>query len=173
MGAPEQGGLRGTADAAARDRAFVYPGAIHVAKAPAAMITIVGSCVAVCLRTPSGAHGGMVHFLMPHGPDRPTTRLGYANHAIPELIARVSEIAGVAGPLEASLAGGAKVRGAASGRRPHLGHDNVAAARQILAANGVELVSEAVGGCYGRRVVFEVPEGSLTVEELGAVADAE
>lgn len=163
----------GEVDGARGVRTFVYPGGIHVCAPPATLITIVGSCVAVCVRAPSGAAGGLVHFLMPRGPGHAPTRMGYANHAIPELLARVAELAVGEGPLEVQLAGGALVRGAAHGRRRRLGEENVAAARRLLAAYDVKLVSEAVGGCFGRRVAYDVGQGAMSVEELGATDDAE
>ena len=148
-------------------RTFVYPGGLHVVEAPASLVTIVGSCVAVCLRVPSGEVGGMVHFLMPFGPANPRTRMGYANHAVPALVEAVRALANDP-QVEAKLAGGAQVQGAAPGQRRRMGTENIDAARRTLASLDVKIVSEAVGGCYGRRVLYDVGRGDMRVQELGS-----
>lgn len=167
----EPGGRVAETGDPANERTFVYPGGLHVVRAPASMVTIVGSCVAVCVKAPCANVGGMVHFLMPEGPDHPATRMGYANHAVPALVEAVRALADDA-YVEAMLAGGAQVRGAAVGPRRKMGAENVDAARRALARLDVTIVSEVVGGSFGRRVLYDVGRGDMVVEELGS-GDAE
>jgi len=149
---------------------FVHPGGIHVARAPSVLTTVLGSCVAVCVRDSAGEAGGMVHYLLAHGDGEGQARWRYANLAIPELLRRVAESARAGGPLVAKLAGGASVLPRLSGGRRRLGDDNVEAARRLLAQAGVEIVAEVVGGDYGRKVTFRIDDGSLWVQNLGTDA---
>lgn len=128
--------------------------------------TVVGSCVAVCLRDKSGIAGGMSHFILPYGSVRSTTRMRYANFAVPELVDLVRKAAGASDDLEAKLVGGASVVSAFSDSRRHLGEGNVEAARQYLEDVGVEVKVEVVGGRVGRKVIYEVNDGSMWVSEL-------
>ncbi len=131
------------------------------------MTTVVGSCVSVCLRDPVGAAGGMSHYLLPQGTGSGATRLRYANHAIAELVERVSELAGAGSQLQAKIVGGASVLPSVSGRRRRFGLENVEAAHQLLARADIEVVAEVVGGHCGRRVIFDVTDGSMWVQDLG------
>lgn len=151
-----------------QDATYVPPGGLHVASAPAAMTTVLGSCVAVCLRDSLGQVGGMIHFVLPRGGRTRSSRLRYANHAIPELIEKVREAGAGEGELEAKIVGGASVLPNLSGKRQRYGFENVKVARRLLGDAGVRIVAEIVGGHVGRRTVFEVDDGTMWVQDLRA-----
>jgi len=151
-----------------QDATYVPPGGLRVAVAPAAMTTVLGSCVAVCVRDPIARVGGMIHFVLPRGGRTRSSRLRYANHAIPELIEEVRRAGAGTAQLEAKIVGGASVLPNASEKRKSYGMANVAEARLLLADAGVPVVAEVVGGHQGRRAVFDLGDGSVWVQELGA-----
>jgi chemotaxis protein CheD len=47
-----------------------------------------------------------------------------------------------------------------------MGERNVVASRQVLNAQGIPVVGEAVGGDYGRTIRLDVAEGSLEVRSV-------
>ena len=152
-----------------RSGIFIYPGDVYIGDASTALTTVVGSCVAVCLREPSGQVGGMAHFLLPYGAGSTTTRMRFANNAIPELIDLVRKETGAVGMLEAKIVGGASVVTSFRDSRERLGEDNLSAARQYLGDAGIDIAVEVAGGDMGRKVIYEVHDGSMWVNELMAV----
>ena len=44
---------------------FLLPGEMHYSKEPTRLLTLLGSCVAVCLHDRRTKAGGMNHFLLP------------------------------------------------------------------------------------------------------------
>lgn len=148
---------------------YVHPGGLHATTAPAAMTTILGSCVAVCLRDTLSKCGGMIHFVLPHGGVKGTSnRMRYANHAIPALIDQVKELGSYDVQLEAKIVGGASVLHNSTQKQQRFGLENVEVARALLADAGIPIVTEVVEGHLGRRVVFELADGTLWVQDLGA-----
>jgi len=152
---------------------FLHPGGLRVSPAPAVITTIVGSCVSVCLRDSLGRAGGMSHFLLPQGAEGKATGLRYANHAVPKLIEQVLKLVRAGGPLEAKIAGGASVLPHMGGARRRFGANNIEAARRLLAKAGIDLVAEAVGGYFARKVIFRVEDGAMWIQDLGVGAGGE
>ena len=50
-----------------RPTVYLHPGKSFACAEPTAVMTILGSCVAVCLWDSVAAAGGMCHFVLPHG----------------------------------------------------------------------------------------------------------
>jgi chemotaxis protein CheD len=155
-------------DGRPRSGSFVYPGEVYVGDTSSTLTTVVGACVAVCLRDVSGRVGGMAHFLLPYGAGSATTRMRFANNAIPELIDLVRKETEAEGTLEAKIVGGASVATSFPGSRQRLEESNLAAARQYLTEAGIDVAVEVVGGEVGRKVIYEVHDGSMWVNELRA-----
>ena len=144
---------------------YLHPGQLVASDAPILVSTVLGSCVAVCLWDQGLRLGGINHFLLPVGPHgESSTR--YADQAIPQLVARVRAMGSVNGSLVAKLFGGACVIAAFSRQREQLGARNVAAARELLARLGVQVVAEDVGGERGRKLLFSLVDGSVAVKVL-------
>lgn len=149
---------------------FVHPGQVCVSGAAGTLITILGSCVAVCLHDATARIGGMNHFLLPHASPqaRTETAARYAPTAITQLIHEVESRGGSLRRLTARIVGGASVLAAFGEHKDHLGQRNVAAARQSLAAHGIPVTGTDVGGTRGRKLVFVPLDGSVVVQLIGA-----
>ena len=91
-----------------RERRYLQPGQLVVSVMPAAITTILGSCVAVCLWEPHRGIGGMNHFMLPMAAGNGSAsspRFGPA--AMEQLLTQVRE-AGARPPLlRARIYGGA------------------------------------------------------------------
>lgn len=141
----------------------LYPCMIFWHPQEYAVTTILGSCVALCLRDPVTGEGGMNHYMLPlwNGEGLPTPK--YGNVAIENLIGRFRNRS--RGRLEAKLFGGAFVLGAASGTFT-VGDRNVAVAREMLSDAGIPVVAEDVGGTFGRKIIFDTRTGVVLVSRL-------
>lgn len=135
----------------------VPPGGVGVHRDPTPFVTLLGSCVAVCLFDVEAGVGGMNHIVVGEagGGD---TRFGAA--AMEILLARMVDAGARAGGLRAKLTGGGLVLpgladvGAANGRF----------ALEHLRRLRIPVLSADLGGRVGRKVVFEPRSGRLRVK---------
>jgi chemotaxis protein CheD len=146
---------------------YLHPGQMHVATAPCAIKTLLGSCVAVCLWDAGARVGGAVHYLLPRGREGRSETGRYGSLAIPALIRAVCALGGQTSSLKAKIFGGAKVlAGLGPSTGASLGDSNVAVAKEILAAENVPVIASDLGGDRGRRVLFHVEDGTAWVWRL-------
>ena len=145
---------------------YLQPGQIFASKESHAVTTILGSCVAVCLWDPEAKIGGINHYLLPaySGEGEASPRFG--DISIRELLSRLFSLGCDRRRLRAKLFGGACVLAAFRERKDHLGSQNIRTARELLAAEAVPVVGEAVGGHRGRKLIFATDDGSAWLKEL-------
>lgn len=153
-GAPSLGG---------RPQIYLQPGQLAAASQPTAMVTVLGSCVAVCLYDPETHVGGANHFLLPHHVERERSPR-FGNVAIPELVTAVVRAGASRSALVAKVFGGASVLGATQGRR--LGEENAVLALRLLEDAHIPVLDLDVGGTRGRKLVFLTDEGTVWVRQL-------
>lgn len=154
---------------------YITQGEFRVSQDPDEVFsTILGSCVAVCLRDPVARVGGMNHFLLPSGHDGERGRsMRYGVHAMEMLINALFKLGAGRDRLEAKLFGGARL----SMNLRDVGADNAAFALDYLAAEDINCVASSLGGNSARRVLFHpvtgqakqmlVPDTSLPPQRVG------
>ncbi len=142
---------------------YLYPGQLFTSSEPSTVLTILGSCVAVCLWDPKAGVGGVNHYLLPQGIGRGMSALRYGSLAIPELIRRIFAIGALPSGVRAKIFGGACLNGDGAGR---LSADNIEIARTCLAEARISIVAESVGGHAGRKLVFRIPDGDAWVKTV-------
>jgi chemotaxis protein CheD len=148
-----------------RERRFVQPGQVFVASEPAAVTTILGSCVAVCLWDGQRRVGGLNHFMLPFSAGTATRSARFGNVAMDELFERM-KAAGARLPfLRAFVFGGSCMFGAMQAA-DHLGQKNADLAIDHLTRRGVEIAKVDVGGNRGRKVIFYTDEGSVCLKTI-------
>lgn len=115
------------------------------------LTTILGSCVAACIRDPVAGIGGMNHFLLP-GADEGNVADGerYGVHAMELLLNALLARGASRRRLEAKLFGGAK----AIAGRADVGNLNADFATKFLKREQIPIVSECLRGPLGRRVQY-------------------
>ena len=145
---------------------YLHPGQLFVATDPAAVTTILGSCVAVCLWDLALGIGGINHYLLPTGSKMAATGLRYGNVAIELLLGQLAQAGAFAPNLRAKVIGGACVLDAMRGRENHLGDKNVEIAAKMLAEAGIPVLAWEVGGGRGRKLVFRPHDGSALIKLL-------
>jgi chemotaxis protein CheD len=116
------------------------------------MTTILGSCVAACIRDPEAGVGGMNHFLLPEA--GAGTRAGeadrYGAYLMELLLNGLLKQGARKERLQAKLFGGCAFM---SGRYA-VGARNVAFGEKFLRAEGITYLGGSVGGSRGRRIEF-------------------
>lgn len=142
-----------TTDVAAR-RINIIQGEYKVVSDPNVVLTtILGSCVAACLRDPVAGVGGMNHFLLPGNAHSPTSggdATRYGVHLMELLINGLLKKGARRDRLEAKVFGGAKTIATFS----NVGEQNAAFAMQFLRDEGIKVVSSSTGGEFGRKLEF-------------------
>jgi chemotaxis protein CheD len=142
---------------------YLHAGEVYASAEPASVVTVLGSCVSVCLFDAGACVGGVNHFLLPLETSREhSARFG--NVAIRRLLEEVLARGARRDGLRAKLFGGASVLSALAERS--LGADNAALALRLLNEAGVPILEQDVGGLKGRKLVFHTDDGSAWVRHL-------
>ena len=135
------------------------------------LTTILGSCVAACIRDPVLRVGGMNHFLLPEGDnhcndgrDGDATRYGV--YAMEKLINGILSRGGLRERLEAKLFGGANVMASLS----DVGTCNADFAERFLQNEGIAIVGGDLRGSAPRRIQYWPVSGRA--RQLAIVTDA-
>jgi len=133
-------------------RVHVVQGEFYVSTDPDVVLTtILGSCVAVCLRDPQVKVGGMNHFLLPDGKVEGLDEgRRFGAYAMELLINDLLRSGARRERLEAKMFGGARMFGGLS----DVGASNIAFAEKFLADEGIPVLGGSVGGVGARRVQF-------------------
>ena len=140
----------------------VLPGDYYVTGDPSAtIITVLGSCVAACIRNPATGFGGLNHFMLPESETEEwngaSAALRYGNFAMEALINAVLKSGCSRGDLEVKLFGGAAMHG----RSSDVGRKNGAFARSYLEAENIRVLAADLGGDHGRRIEYRPATGKV------------
>lgn len=126
-------------------------GETHVTDDPNELLTtILGSCVAACIRDPIAQVGGMNHFLLPEGGGDDRDAMRYGVNAMELLINGLLKNGASRQNLQAKLFGGANVLSGLS----NIGSRNAEFARTYLADEGIPVIGGNVGGRMPRRIQY-------------------
>ncbi len=133
-------------------RIHVVQGEHHISSDPEVMLTtILGSCVAVCMRDTKIGIGGMNHFLLPQGKAEGVDESRrYGAYAMELLINELLRSGARRERLEAKLFGGARMFGGLS----DVGASNAAFAEKFMRDEGIPVVGSSLGGLSARRVQY-------------------
>lgn len=129
-----------------------------VAEPGVAIVTVLGSCIAVCLFDPVRRIGGMNHFLLgrPGEGSVATHELQrYGVHAMELLVNALMQRGSMRTDLRAHLYGGATMIAGLG----DIGARNIAFTRDFLRVETIDIRHEDVGGVHARRLEFLPFEG--------------
>lgn len=143
-------------------RRSIVQGEYHVASETGFVIaTLLGSCVAACLRDPVARVGGMNHFLLGEpGADvavGPADMQRYGVHAMELLINAMMQRGAQRTRLRAHLYGGANIVAGLGG----IGSSNAAFARNFMQTEGIAVDRCELGGVRARKIEFMPFEGRV------------
>lgn len=138
---------------ASPQRVNIVQGEYFVTDDPNVLVTtLLGSCVAACIRDPVARVGGMNHFLLP-GSDlrgRNTEAERYGVHLMELLVNGLLQHGARRDRLEAKLFGGARTIEGLS----DIGARNAEFAEKFLHNEDISIVGGSLGGDCGRRLQF-------------------
>jgi len=145
----------------------LFSGDYYVTDKPGEMIvTILGSCVAACMRDPVTQIGGMKHFLLPDTPDESLKNSSegarYGAYAMEQLINGIIKLGGNKSRLEVKVFGGGNVIESSA----MIGSRNAEFVRAFLKDEGLKIVNEDLGDTYPRRLRYYPDTGKVMLMKL-------
>lgn len=140
---------------------------LNVARAPDILVTYaLGSCVGICLYDQSAKVAGLSHVLLPQSSQIPNnnTPMKFADTAIPMLMVKMQALGARPAQLKAKIAGGAQMFASMSNASiANIGARNVAAVKATLQRLHIPIVAEDTGANYGRTLLFNAVDFSMTI----------
>jgi two-component system, chemotaxis family, protein-glutamate methylesterase/glutaminase len=157
------------------DKKFLLPGEYHVTQKPMNIVTVLGSCVSVCLYNQTRGIAGMNHFIFPYSENVSALERGRYGNSSNSLIAnslfavdpnRSNYIAKIYGGATPMLNSNIELDN-------QIGARNIEAAEAFLKSEGILIREKIVGSKRGYRIYFDTSNGDVKVEEILRQADSE
>jgi chemotaxis protein CheD len=153
------------------EAAKILPGEYYVTARDMLLVTVLGSCVAACIRDPKTGIGGMNHFMLPESGgdlrDVLSSSARYGGYAMEVLLNQLVKLGASRARLEAKVFGGASVlRGFTTVR---VGEMNSEFVLDYLRTERIRVVAEDLKGLYPRKVYFFPGSGRVMVRKLKSV----
>ena len=146
----------------------LLPGEYHVTGNDMVQVTVLGSCVAACIRDKVFGIGGMNHFMLPEAGVDGLGRFGnssrYGVYAMEVLINEILKRGGRRENLQAKLFGGGNVMKALS--KSTVGERNAAFATKFLETEGIPVLARDLIDIYPRKVYHFPATGKVQVKKL-------
>jgi chemotaxis protein CheD len=151
--------------------AKILPGEYYATSRDMLLVTVLGSCVAACIRDRTTGVGGMNHFMLPDSNQDADTMVGlptrYGTYAMEVLINQIMKIGAKRSNLEAKIFGGGNVlRGFTVA---NVGQKNSTFVKEFLALEKIPVVAEDLLDIYPRKVYFFPQTGRVLVKKLKSV----
>ena len=146
----------------------LLPGEYHVTNEDLVQVTVLGSCVAACIRDVVSGVGGMNHFMLPDAGTGQADRFGstgrYGVQAMELLINGLLKLGAKRQNFEAKVFGGGNVL--SSLNHSNVGGRNAEFVLEFLADEGIRVVARDLEDIYPRKVYFFPREGRVRVKKL-------
>ena len=148
--------------------AKVLPGEYYVTGQDMLLVTVLGSCVAACIRDHQNGIGGMNHFMLPDsrvdesGPLSNSAR--YGTYAMEILINHISKMGAQRANLEAKVFGGGNVLAGLT--VANVGERNAEFVLKFLATEKIRVVARDLIDIYPRKVYYFPKTGKVLVKKL-------
>lgn len=150
------------------DAVKIMPGEFCVAEDGEVLVTVLGSCVAACLRDPLTGIGGMNHFMLPDAaPEVISPSARYGTQAMELLINQLVRVGARRGRLEAKVfGGGAVLKGLEIAQ---IGQRNADFVLRFLQTENIPVIAKDLLDSYPRKVYFFPETGRVLVRKLHRV----
>ncbi|HQT31272.1 MAG TPA: chemoreceptor glutamine deamidase CheD [Thiobacillus sp.] len=147
--------------------AKILPGEYYFTSKPMLIVTVLGSCVAACIRDRVSGIGGMNHFMLPDGGESGSasaSSMRYGSYAMEVLINQVLKAGARRENLEAKVFGGGNVlQGFTS---INVGERNARFVRDYLRDVNIRILAEDLNDIHPRKVYFFPETGKVLVKKL-------
>ena len=144
----------------------LLPGEYFVTKRDMVLVTVLGSCVAACIRDRVTGIGGMNHFMLPDDKSDSPVAAGarYGTYAMEMMINQILKAGAKRSNLEAKLFGGGNVlRGFTV---TNVGERNVDFALEYLKRDNIRVVAKSLLDIYPRKIYFFPASGQVMLKKL-------
>jgi chemotaxis protein CheD len=157
-----------------RDHRFPYeiasilPGEFFVSLEPMIVYTVLGSCIAACIRDPIVRVGGMNHFMLPTPKDGNRNDawgdepMRYGSFAMEQLINEILKRGGMKRRLEIKLFGAGKIYEGTI----DIGARNAEWVRRYLQTEGLHVAKSDLGDVYPRKVYYFTNSGRVLMKKI-------
>lgn len=150
------------------DAAKILPGEYYFTGKDMVIVTVLGSCVAACIRDRVSGIGGMNHFMLPGSgkdSDSPVSAsMRYGTYAMEILINDLLKAGARRENLEAKVFGGGNVL--SNFIAINVGERNAQFVRNFLKAENIRTVAEDLNDIHPRKVYFFPRSGRVLVKKL-------
>ena len=152
-----------------RDAAKILPGEYFVSEQGMLLVTVLGSCVAACIRDTEARVGGMNHFMLPDDGGRDTVGASarYGTYAMEVLINHLLKSGARRSRLEAKVFGGGAVMASLSSS--NVGARNAEFVLDYLKTEKIPVVAKDLLDSYPRKVYYFPDSGRVLVKKLHRV----
>lgn len=152
-----------------KDAAKVLPGEYFVTGKGMLLVTVLGSCVAACVRDADSGIGGMNHFMLPDDGGRDTlgSSARYGTYAMEVLINHLLKMGARRSRMEAKVFGGGAVMASLSSS--NVGTRNAEFVLNYLKTEKIPIVAKDLLDSYPRKVYYFPDTGRVLVKKLHRV----
>jgi len=150
----------------------VLPNEYYVTGEDVMITTVLGSCVAACIRDPERGVGGMNHFMLPEGDSQSpaSATMRYGAFAMEVLINELLKAGAARERLQAKVFGGGAVLAAM--QQLNIGERNSQFVQDYLKTEGIPVLARDLGDVYARRISFFPRDGRVMVRKMASKAHA-
>ena len=155
---------------------FLKPGEFAVGDTSCRIRTVLGSCISIALWCPGVRLGAMSHCLLPsrgrvgvkevRGLELRELDPRYADEALHLMLHELERRQVRAAACGAKIFGGGNMFPGQRGAGVPVGRRNGEAARKLLKAHGIEVISESLFGDGHRQIVFDIASGDVWARQL-------
>lgn len=151
------------------EAAKILPGEYFVSADEALLVTVLGSCVAACIRDVDSGIGGMNHFMLPDDGGKSTagSSARYGTYAMEVLINHLLKLGARRNRMEAKVFGGGAVM--ASLASSNVGARNAEFVLDFLKTEKIPIVAKDLLDSYPRKVYYFPHSGRVLVKKLHRV----
>ncbi len=151
------------------DAAKILPGEYYVTSQEIVLVTVLGSCVAACIRDTDSGIGGMNHFMLPDegGREVVSSSARYGTYAMEVLINHLLKMGARRNRLEAKVFGGGAVMESLASS--NVGARNAEFVLDYLKTEKIPVVAKDLLDSYPRKVYYFPASGRVLVKKLHRV----
>ncbi|MBK9446465.1 MAG: chemoreceptor glutamine deamidase CheD [Betaproteobacteria bacterium] len=173
--APDDGYVEGFATNLYHDRNFdspaakILPGEYFVTEKEMVLVTVLGSCVAACIRDTESGIGGMNHFMLPDegGKEVVSNSARYGTYAMEVLINHLLKNGARRNRLEAKVFGGGAVLESLTSS--NVGARNAEFVLNFLQMEKIPVMAKDLLDSYPRKIYYFPNSGRVLVRKLHRV----
>lgn len=156
----------------------LLPGEMFLAREPAMIRTILGSCVSATFWSRRLGVGALCHCQLPKCPKSADGRFNgvarasghrYVDFTIHDLARQFDELGAVRSEVQIKLFGGADVLVVSNPMKATVGRLNCEAAIDAVAAEGLRVTASSLGGTSGLNIKFNTRTGEVLLRRLSRV----